>query len=428
MQATSNRWIVAFLFAGLFVGCAQFSSGPGALDVDVVGLSAGLAADATVTGPGGYTQAVSADVLLDDLDPGSYTVEARAVVGNEAVVPPIYVPTSPSQQVNVRADTTASVVVDHVESPGSGRLWVATDGATPLDGYDAEQLATSGAPAPAAQIGGTTFLGEGIAFDADGNAWVASWEAGLRRYARADLVDGGSVTPDVALLPDGAATPSLFGASGIAFAGDGFLWVASYGGDRLEGFAPAQLAASGTPSPAITVDGVIDPHGIAFDASGNLWVASRTTSTIVAFTPAQLVAGGSPTAWITLTDDGSGSLAEPQGIAFDASGSLWVANSDNTTVVRFSPEQLSASGSPTPVATIGSASFSDGGVAGLAIDHDGALWVATWRNSVVHRIEDAADLSGSVTPAVSVELTIDAFDTAYPTFWPPPPGVPIRTP
>lgn len=51
----------------------------GFLDVTVRGLPSGLNADATVTGPGSYQQAVTSTTTLSALVPGSYTVAAKSV-------------------------------------------------------------------------------------------------------------------------------------------------------------------------------------------------------------------------------------------------------------------------------------------------------------------------------------------------------------
>jgi sugar lactone lactonase YvrE len=92
---------------------------------------------------------------------------------------------------------------------------------------------------------------------------------------------------------------------------------------------------------------------MAFDASGGLWVSNGNTSpfSIVGYTASQLAASGSPVPAVTLTPSGS-SLANPAGLAFDASGNLWVANvSGASPIVEFSASQL-ANGSPTPNITV----------------------------------------------------------------------------
>ena len=99
---------------------------------------------------------------------------------------------------------------------------------------------------------------------------------------------------------------------------------------------------------------------IAFDATGRLWVANGNNSqnTVVAFSPSQLAATGSPTPAVTLSAS-AGSLANPTGLAFDASGNLWVANTTAPSIVEFSASQIVSSGAPTPNTIITGSSLSE---------------------------------------------------------------------
>ncbi|MCU0621746.1 MAG: PQQ-dependent sugar dehydrogenase [Gemmatimonadales bacterium] len=55
------------------------NAGGGTLQVNIAGLPAGVDADVTVTGPGGYTNTLEATATLADLATGSYTVTAASV-------------------------------------------------------------------------------------------------------------------------------------------------------------------------------------------------------------------------------------------------------------------------------------------------------------------------------------------------------------
>jgi len=61
-----------------------------------------------------------------------------------------------------------------------------------------------------------------------------------------------------------------------------------------------------------------DPNGLAFDAAGNLYVANNGSSLVSVFN-----SSGASVASL-----GAGNLERPNGIAFDAAGNLYVANAD----------------------------------------------------------------------------------------------------
>ncbi len=62
---------------------------------------------------------------------------------------------------------------------------------------------------------------------------------------------------------------------------------------------------------------------------GNLWVSNLLSDEIIEYTASQLGTTSSPTPAITIT---STALNNPEGLAFDSSGNLWVANYDAVTV------------------------------------------------------------------------------------------------
>jgi DNA-binding beta-propeller fold protein YncE len=75
------------------------------------------------------------------------------------------------------------------------------------------------------------------------------------------------------------------------------------------------------------VAGVNSPNGLAFDASGNLYVTNGN-NTISEVTPGGIVS--------TFVDSNQG-LNYPFALAFDASGNLYVANAGNNTISEVTP-------------------------------------------------------------------------------------------
>jgi sugar lactone lactonase YvrE len=297
---------------------------------------------------------------------------------------------------------TSLVGAFDVAFDASGTMWVANGGGETIAGFTPSQYASTGSPAPAVQIGpayGIDSTPELEAFDTNGNLWIAN--------PRTDTVLG--FTPSQ--LASGATRPAISltlanPPSGLAFDASGDLWV-SDAGNHVDEFTPSQLAASGTPTPAVvlgaTGGSLNGPEGLAFDASGDLWVANNGGSTVVEFTPSQLSASGSPSPTVTLSATGT-SLDNPVGLAFDAAGDLWAANATNSTLVDFTPSQLAASGSPSPTVTLSStASGSLDSPQGIAFDAAGDLWVANHaNNSLVELAPSQLTSTGTPTPTSTV--------------------------
>ena len=136
---------------------------------------------------------------------------------------------------------------------------------------------------------------------------------------------------------------------GAAIDVHGNLWVSTFSTDSILEYSASELAASGTPTPAVVIlePSSSWPAGLAFDANGNLWVANVGTNAVVEFAASQLASSGSPTPATTITA-ASSSLLAPAGLAFDANGNLWVSNAASTTVVEYKASQLVTGGALTP--------------------------------------------------------------------------------
>jgi len=214
--------------------------------------------------------------------------------------------------------------------------------------------------------GAREFL-QGIAVGAGGSVWVSNNTAStIVEFTPSQFGEAVSPTPAVTLS---ASSGSLSGPAGLAFDANGNLWVANGTSNTVVQFAASQLAASGSPTPTVTLgatNGSLGgPFCLAFDARGNLWVTNTNASTVVEFTASQLAGSGSPTPAVTLSAT-NGSLSAPSGLAFDASGDLWVANDITGTIVEFGTSQLAASGTPTPIVTVSGSALSS--LRGLAFD------------------------------------------------------------
>lgn len=110
---------------------------PGALEVTIDGLDAGVDGDVTVTGPGGFTAQLTATGTLDDLVPGTYSITAASVQDDGQT----YTATVDPDEVEVPEGATASTTVTYAIAP------LADDGDSEVDpGIWAQFRVTAGAP------------------------------------------------------------------------------------------------------------------------------------------------------------------------------------------------------------------------------------------------------------------------------------------
>jgi DNA-binding beta-propeller fold protein YncE len=250
---------------------------------------------------------------------------------------------------------------------------------------------------------------EGIAFDRQGNLWVTDeFNSTLLEFTPAELAHSGTLTPAVVLKSDTQGSLSI--PSGLAFDAKGDLWVANQFNSTLVEFTPAELAHSGAPTPAVVLGGFQQktirlPTDLAFDQQGNLWVVSPEKDEILEFTPAELAHSGTLTPAVVLKSDTQGSLSAPTGLAFDAKGDLWVSNSYGNTIVEFTPAELAHSGAPTPAVVLkddGKGSLSS--PSGLLFDTQGNLWVTNAGNATLVAFRPDQLVSGAPTPATHLAI------------------------
>ncbi len=179
----------------------------------------------------------------------------------------------------------------------------------------------------------------------------------------------------------GIGTSSMYRPFAVACDAGGNLWVADTGNNRVLRFAANSLNST-PPPPADTVIGQKDfasylpdaggqvsasgldtPSGLAFDAQGNLYVADSNNSRVVQF-PASVLAPGTPMPAATavfgapdLKTRGGASQASastftaPTGLDVDSSGKVYVASPAQNRVLIFPPSGGSAT------AVLGQADF-----------------------------------------------------------------------
>jgi sugar lactone lactonase YvrE len=124
--------------------------------------------------------------------------------------------------------------------------------------------------------------------------------------------------------------------------------------------------------------GLHGPSGIAVDASGNIYVANSLNGlsaldnsiTVYPANPSGLVTE-SPAATITGTATG---LDRPQGVAVDATGKIYVANGLSSSITVYAPNP-SGTIDEAPLATIAGPNTGLSGPDGIALDASGNIYV-----------------------------------------------------
>ena len=154
------------------------------------------------------------------------------------------------------------------------------------------------------------------------------------------------------------------------------------------------LAASLSASAAEPVgSGLGRPYGIAMDASGNLYVADTWASVIRKISPSGdigILAGAIGETGSADGRAGSARFFAPAGIAVDASGNLFVADTGNDTIREITPagEVTTIAGAAGEAGSVDGykerARFSD--PFGVTLDRHGNLFVADSGNNTVRKI------------------------------------------
>lgn len=222
------------------------------------------------------------------------------------------------------------------------------------------------------------------------------------------------------LSASGTTAAALRGPKGAALDPAGRIWVSDTQNHRVLRFSPPfstgmsadlvlgqadLVSGSANRGGAVAADGLNLPGPLSFDAAGNLWVcdsfnhrmlrfdapiASGASAAIVlgqaSFASGVMYAGGGP---------GAAALGDPDGVAVDAAGNVWVSEYATNRVMRFNAP-ISSGMSASLV--LGQATFAGwqvnrggavaantlGQPAGIALDDGGALWVSdSWNHRVL---------------------------------------------
>jgi len=276
------------------------------------------------------------------------------------------------------------------------------------------RISFNGEPAPSLPTPNGLANPVDVAFDSLGNLWVVdgpnyrvlSYKPPFKDGMNADLVIG---QPDFTTSTPIVSQSGLYNPIGIRFDPSGNLWVVDGTADRVLEYSPPfsngmnAILVIGqnsftTDLSGIGQNGLDTPTRVAFDALGNLWLSDSANNRVLKFPRpfsngmnADLVIGQNSFVTSAPATSQSG-LQNPTSIAFDAHGNLWVADTGNIRVIKFTPPFISGMNA---ALVIGQNSFttftpatSQSGLyypSGIAFDKQGNLWVADLSNNRVLR-------------------------------------------
>lgn len=254
------------------------------------------------------------------------------------------------------------------------------------------------------------FAPAGVAYDSSGNVYIADWSGLVRKVSPTGAIvtlAGGGVASGGLVGDGGQATgANLSYPSGVAVDSAGNVYIADTGHNRIRKVSTSGTITTvagpgstngtlGDGGPATSATLSI-PASVALDPSGNLYIADTGHHRVrkVSSDGTITTVAGNGSASGALGDGGpatSATLSLPAGIALDAQGNLFIADSGHARI------RMVTSGIISTVAGNGTTAYSgDGGVAtlaavgndllvefqniyvpeGLAVDASGAIYIA----------------------------------------------------
>jgi len=246
----------------------------------------------------------------------------------------------------------------------------------------------------------------GAAVDGSGNVYVADYgNALVRKITPAGVVTTLAGMAGVTGTNNGTGTAARFnGPAGVAVDGSGNVYVAEYDNNAIRKITRAGVVStlagrpgtSGTNNGTGTAARFNSPVGVAVDASGSVYVADTGNHAIRKISPAGVVTNLAGLVGTSGTNDGVGAAARfnsPEGVAVDGSNYVYVADEGNSCIRKVAPD-----GTVTTLAGNSGNSGSDDGTnsaalfnspLGIAVDSARNLYVGDTGNQLVRKITPA---------------------------------------
>lgn len=303
-----------------------------------------------------------------DVDSLGDTADAEAVFGQ---------PGFSGTAIGSTSTTLAGQQGIHVDI--KGRLWVADSANNRVLMFEGADSLANGAPADRVygQPNFTTVTPDttsakmdnpnAVHVDAADNLWVADFDNNrVLKFANVSTLASGAAATRVLGQPDfttntsGTSQVKMSGPASVFVDAGGRLWVAEQSNRRVLRFDDAATLGNGAAADAVLgqtlfttsaagsgAQGLNSPAGVLVDSAGTLYVADYNNNRILFFKNAADKANGAAADGVIGQPDfatTSTGVTERKlggvyvGMALDRSGRLWVSDSDNQRVLRFSPD------------------------------------------------------------------------------------------
>jgi glucose/arabinose dehydrogenase len=228
----------------------------------------------------------------------------------------------------------------------------------------------------------------GLAFDANGNLFIANFESGTVAVdpASTGTIFGQSVTADV-----GASLTAATGLDdpfGITVDANGDLFVADTYANTVmvlpvsTGTIFGQTMTADVATPLTVASGLEGPTGVAFDANGDLFISDAFSEGVTVLPASSgVLFGQAVTADIaaTVTAASAAGLAAPFGLAFDTSGDLYISNLENNTVTELASTSVLIANQTSTLSAASGLDIPNG----IVLDANGDLFIANLGNNTI---------------------------------------------
>ncbi|CAN5153396.1 SBBP repeat-containing protein [soil metagenome] len=252
---------------------------------------------------------------------------------------------------------------------------------------------------------------QGLAIDGSGNLYVGDMYNNLVRKVSPTGVVSTIAGNGSQGLANGTGTAAVFASPyGIAVDASNTIYVTDRGNSLIRQISPGQVvttlaggysgysngfATNGTG----TGSSFYGPTGLAIDASGNLYVSDTENNLIRKISPGAIVTTFAGSYGNFGSVNGTGTAATfyaPAGLAVDAYGNVYVADAANMLIRKISP-----SGIVTTLAGSGARGAANGAAdkasfnapAGVAVDALGNVYVADTGNNMIRKINTSGTVS-----------------------------------